>query len=151
MNQSLLISKGWDYLPSARMIIQRTLPPILSGKTVSEIRDGTPSLRKFYDRVENVSIPVTILRCDMSKVSHSEYVFTIFHRLNTGGSKLNNQEIRNCIFSGPFNDLLAILDKQFTWRRRLRKCADSTTSTALSNTSLSGFKPSTGSCCFTNI
>jgi hypothetical protein len=32
-----------------------------------------------------------------------EYLFTIFHRLNTGGMKLNNQEIRNCIFNGKFN------------------------------------------------
>jgi hypothetical protein len=35
-----------------------------------------------------------------------KYLFTIFHRLNTGGNKLTNQEIRNCIYSGLFNDLL---------------------------------------------
>jgi len=34
------------------------------------------------------------------------YLFTIFHRLNTGGNKLSNQEIRNCIFQSRFNDLL---------------------------------------------
>jgi hypothetical protein len=34
------------------------------------------------------------------------YLFTIFHRLNTGGSKLSNQEIRNCIFNGTFNSFL---------------------------------------------
>ena len=37
--------------------------------------------------------------------------FTIFHRLNTGGVKLNNQEIRNCIFYGKFNNLLKELAK----------------------------------------
>jgi hypothetical protein len=35
-----------------------------------------------------------------------EFLFTIFHRLNTGGNKLSNQEIRNCIYSGEFNNLL---------------------------------------------
>jgi len=35
-----------------------------------------------------------------------EYLFTIFHRLNTGGAKLTNQEIRNCIYSGSFNSFL---------------------------------------------
>ena len=34
------------------------------------------------------------------------YLFTIFHRLNTGGSKLTNQEIRNCIYNGTLNDYL---------------------------------------------
>jgi hypothetical protein len=30
----------------------------------------------------------------------------VFERLNTGGVKLNAQEIRNCLYSGPFNDLI---------------------------------------------
>jgi hypothetical protein len=30
----------------------------------------------------------------------------VFERLNTGGESLNAQEIRNCIFSGHFNDML---------------------------------------------
>ena len=76
---------------------EEDIDPKISGKLVSDLRNGPPSLRKYYDRVENISIPVTILRCDMSKTTHSEYVFTIFHRLNTGGAKLDNQEIRNCI------------------------------------------------------
>lgn len=97
----------------------------IAGKLVSDIREGQPSLRKYFDRLENVSIPVTILRCDMSKTAHSEYVFTIFHRLNTGGSKLNNQEIRNCIFSGQFNELLAKLDGYANWRALNKMDADS--------------------------
>jgi len=100
-----------------RLSNEEDIEPKIAGKTVSEIREGSPSLRKYYDRVENMSIPVTILRCDMSKTSHSEYVFTIFHRLNTGGSKLNNQEIRNCIFNGSFNNLLAKLDSNPNWRK----------------------------------
>ena len=100
-----------------RLSNEEDIEPKIAGKTVSEIREGSPSLRKYYDRVENMSIPVTILRCDMSKTSHSEYVFTIFHRLNTGGSKLNNQEIRNCIFNGSFNNLLAKLDCNPKWRK----------------------------------
>src|ERR1700722_5075421 len=30
----------------------------------------------------------------------------VFERLNTGGQNLNQQEIRNALYSGPFNDLL---------------------------------------------
>ncbi len=34
-----------------------------------------------------------------------------FERLNTGGVKLNPQEIRNCMYAGPFNDLLHELSR----------------------------------------
>lgn len=30
----------------------------------------------------------------------------VFERLNTGGEKLNAQEVRNCIYASPFNDML---------------------------------------------
>lgn len=75
----------------------------LSGKSIKQIKEYSPDVISF---IENVSIPVTVLRCDLSKENHMEYIFTIFHRLNTGGTKLNNQEIRNCIFNGNFNDIL---------------------------------------------
>ena len=40
----------------------------------------------------------------------------VFRRLNTGGVRLNAQEIRNSIFAGPFNNLLVELSRhpQFT-------------------------------------
>ena len=75
----------------------------ISNKTVDYIDRTLPEI---YSRIENTTIPVTVLRCDLSKRSHQEYLFTIFHRLNKGGLKLTNQEIRNCIYSGAFNKLL---------------------------------------------
>jgi hypothetical protein len=73
-------------------------------------------LRKVFSKVQNQTIPINVLRCDFSKKSHNEYLFTIFRRLNSGGIKLNNQEIRNCIYSGPFNKLLRLLDLNENWR-----------------------------------
>ena len=35
----------------------------------------------------------------------------VFERLNTGGVRLNAQEIRNCVCTGPFNDLLIELSR----------------------------------------
>jgi len=82
------------------------IDPQLSGKNVAALKDTESKLHYLFTRVENLSVPITVLRCDFSKKSHLEYLFTIFHRLNTGGMKLNNQEIRNCIYGGPFNNLL---------------------------------------------
>ncbi len=44
-------------------------------------------------------------------------VYHIFERLNTGGTQLVGQEIRNCIFGGPLNDLLNDLNVATAWRR----------------------------------
>jgi len=41
----------------------------------------------------------------------------IFHRLNSGGAKLTNQEIRNCIYGGLFNNFLKDLNKNPNWMR----------------------------------
>ena len=78
----------------------------ISGKIIEQIKIKHHEL---YSRLENLTIPVTVLRCDYSKDDHMQYLFTIFHRLNTGGNKLNNQEIRNCIYQGNFNDFLKSL------------------------------------------
>ena len=46
-------------------------------------------------------------------------MYQIFERLNTGGTLLRPQEIRNCIFRGKFNDLLLKLNEYSNWRKLL--------------------------------
>ncbi len=84
----------------------KDIDPNLSGKKVSEIKEKNPTL---YSRVENLTLPISVLRCDFSRDDHMEYIYNIFFRLNTGGSKLNAQEVRNCIYIGNFNALLSEL------------------------------------------
>lgn len=87
----------------------------ISGVSVAEFHKKGSELNKLKRRIENATLPVTVLRCDPSLEAHSNYLFTIFHRLNTGGIKLNNQEIRNCIYSGELNSLLKELDSNKIW------------------------------------
>lgn len=84
----------------------------LGGKRNVDLKNGTEEQRRLYTRVEDVSIPVTVIRCDYTQRSHMLYLFTIFHRLNSGGVRLTNQEIRNCIYSGAFNDELKAFDRE---------------------------------------
>jgi hypothetical protein len=93
------------------------IDPKISGQPNSKFIDENSDLHQYYTRVENLTLPITVLRCDYSKSNHTDYLFTIFHRLNTGGMKLNNQEIRNCIFSGKFNNLLKELNKNLSWMK----------------------------------
>ena len=88
----------------------------IAGISVAAIKTK-PELLEYYRRVENSTIPITVLRCDYSNKRHLSYLFTVFHRLNSTGLKLNNQEIRNCIFAGTFNRLLRELDDDTNWRK----------------------------------
>jgi len=45
----------------------------------------------------------------LSDKSDSAVRFDLFERLNTGGIKLSDQEIRSCIYRGPFNDFIKTL------------------------------------------
>ena len=106
-----LLDKNSDWVLSSLPDID----PRISGISVADFHNKTAELGKLLRRVENATLPVTVLRCDPAVESHSNYLFTIFHRLNTGGMRLNNQEIRNCIFSGSFNQLLKELDSDKSW------------------------------------
>ncbi len=96
--------------------------PSLRGKRNSDLRDGDDEQKRLYTRVEDVSIPITVIRCDYTQKSHMLYLFTIFHRLNSGGIRLTNQEIRNCIYSGKFNNALKSFDNEdLNWRQVKRR------------------------------
>jgi len=47
---------------------------------------------------------------------YNNAVIQIFKRLNTGGKPLQPQEVRSCIFYGPFDDLLHELNDLASWR-----------------------------------
>lgn len=77
-------------------------------------------------RLQNAKIPVIIINTQFD----NEIVYEIFHRLNTGGMKLNTQEIRNCMYHGNYNNLInkLTLDENFVyllgstrdkWHRRM--------------------------------
>lgn len=48
-----------------------------------------------------------------------EIVHELFFRINTGGIPLTNQEVRNCVYMGPFNRMLHELNRYDKWREML--------------------------------
>ena len=48
----------------------------------------------------------TLRSFELTHSSGSDIHFVVFERLNTGGTKLNEMEIRNCIYRGKLNDLI---------------------------------------------
>lgn len=57
----------------------------------------------------------TIVKQDEPSDDESS-IYHIFERLNTGGTLLQPQEIRACIYYGDFNELLAELNRNGAWR-----------------------------------
>lgn len=65
--------------------------------------------------LDNSLLHATIVQQDQPSEDDSS-IFHLFERLNTGGVRLEPQEIRACIYHGPFDDLLKQLNNDPRWR-----------------------------------
>jgi len=70
--------------------------PQLKGKHFKDLDKSTQRL------ITNTSIRTIVFK----KESDDNLRFEIFERLNTGAVPLNRQELRNCMYRGPYNQLL---------------------------------------------
>ena len=83
--------------------------------------------KKFTDLTDadQRKIKQAVLRAvnirQLEPVGESTSAFHIFERLNTGGTPLRPQEIRNCVFRGGFVSTLKELNKDKSWRGILGK------------------------------
>lgn len=73
--------------------------------------DLDPSIRR---KLLNRTLPITTVK--VNDDSDLPKIFEIFRRLNTGGTPLTKQEIRNCICAGDFNEFLIELNENKEWQ-----------------------------------
>ena len=76
----------------------------LNGKRFSELITMSGA---YQTKVEDKKIPLYVLRPSVPM----EVVYDLFNRINTGGTKLERQEVRNCIFLGKATKLLKELSE----------------------------------------
>jgi uncharacterized protein with ParB-like and HNH nuclease domain len=57
----------------------------------------------------------------MQPTNDDTSVYHIFERLNTGGTTLKDQEVRNCVYAGKLNSLLLALNEYENWRNIIGK------------------------------
>jgi hypothetical protein len=76
--------------------------PDLNGRTYA---DCPPVIQRGLDRRR---ISAVVLLAENLSFEKTKYDVRriVFERLNTGGQNLNAQELRNCLYSGTFNDLI---------------------------------------------
>jgi hypothetical protein len=86
--------------------------PALNGRSFPKL---PPLVRRGLERAK---VSAITLMSDSSTVAADDMALRaqVFERLNTGGERLNPQELRNSLYSGPFNKLIIELSrlKNFT-------------------------------------
>ncbi|RYZ75756.1 MAG: DUF262 domain-containing protein, partial [Proteobacteria bacterium] len=75
----------------------------LNGKSYSDL---PVKVQRGLDRRR---ISAVVLQSTSDSSNAADLRRTVFERLNTGGQKLNAQELRNCVYSGSFSNLLVEL------------------------------------------
>lgn len=86
----------------------------VNGYTCSEMRKDE-KLSSLITRVEDRQLLFYVI----SKDTPMSIVYDIFNRINTGGTKLERQEIRNCIFIGHSTRLLKELSGEDVYRKAI--------------------------------
>jgi hypothetical protein len=129
------------------LLLEIPIPPIYFGKVAEgrlEVIDGQQRLTTLVDFVSNqfalrklrsmaslnekrfkdltkqqqekiLDTPIRSIVIDAA--GNTELRYEVFERLNRGSMILNEQELRNCLYRGPFNDLLAELEMDSYWRK----------------------------------
>ncbi|HEI8864071.1 TPA: DUF262 domain-containing protein [Morganella morganii] len=97
--------------------------PSLSGKAWNKPSDIDNELDLDIKRVfKREKIDIKIIK----RESQDDTKFELFQRLNTGGTKLSDQEVRNCM-------LLMINSEAFNWLQEISKNEDFITTTPISS------------------
>jgi len=95
-------------LPDGSDFYLRGVSPKWEGKYFANLEE-TDRIR-FRDSVLRVVI------VEQQDPKDETSIYHIFERLNTGGTVLTAQEVRNCVYHGPFNNFLYKLNKENIWR-----------------------------------
>jgi Protein of unknown function DUF262 len=95
---------------------------------LSGLDDQSPFARKRFEDIDEVAqrkLKNAVLRAinirQLSPKGEHTSVYHIFERLNTGGTPLKPQEIRNCVFRGDLVRILRELNSDENWRQILGK------------------------------
>lgn len=95
---------------------------------LSGLSDASPYYNKKFTDLsdsEQRKLKQSVLRAvnirQLNPVGESTSAYHIFERLNTGGTPLKPQEIRNCVFMGKFSELLKHANEDSNWRKIVGK------------------------------
>lgn len=102
-----------DFYKDCYELEELTQWPELNGKKYSQLP------RKVKEGIDRRQLSVITLLKESSKslIQEEEMKKMVFERLNTGGVTLEDQEIRNALYNGPFNELCISLSSNDIFRK----------------------------------
>ena len=120
-----VVIDGQQRLQTLRYFFGGVFEPNGREFALTGLADDSPFKGKTYESLEepdrrtlnNSPIHAVMVRQHEPEDDDQSSIYLIFERLNTGGTQLHPQEIRNCIYRGEFNDLLCELNENDSWRR----------------------------------
>jgi hypothetical protein len=84
----------------------------LNNKSFSDLKEMSGA---YQTKIEDKKITLYVLRPSVP----IEVVYDLFNRINTGGTQLERQEVRNCIFLGKATDLLKELSESNIFKKAI--------------------------------
>jgi hypothetical protein len=116
-SKKYLVIDGQQRLKTLQYFFQESFPNgkvFKLKKVVQQLEGLTYSTLPLSERRE---LGNAIIHCIIISESYDlQGIFYLFERLNTTGTPLNSQEIRNAIYHGSFSELLQDLSSNETWR-----------------------------------
>lgn len=116
-SKKYLVIDGQQRLKTLQYFFQESFPNgkvFKLKKVVQQLEGLTYSTLPLSERRE---LDNAIIHCIIISESYDPRgIFYLFERLNTTGTPLNPQEIRNAIYHGSFSELLQDLSSNETWR-----------------------------------
>lgn len=102
------LTSVFNYFSNSYSLSRLDILQELNGKRFKELPE------KYQRKLEDC-----VLRSfELSSAASPDIHFIVFERLNTGGVKLNDMEIRNCLYRGSLNELI----KELAANDKFRKC-----------------------------
>ncbi|MCZ2830782.1 DUF262 domain-containing protein [Modestobacter sp. VKM Ac-2986] len=114
-NNTFVVIDGQQRLMAVFRFMQdeyqlRGVTKTLEGKKYSDLSD------ELQSKLDNYELRVVRIL----KESDPDVKFSLFQRLNEGSISLNDQELRNCVQRGPYNEFIKELAEDPAWRALLR-------------------------------
>lgn len=83
----------------------------LSGKCFKDLDDA------LQERILSKPLPLIVIKSS----TNEDVKFEMFNRLNSNITKLNNQELRNCLYRGTYNDFMKEIAQNATFQKLLNR------------------------------
>lgn len=93
------------YMNNKFSLSSLSIAPELNGKRFDKLST------KLQRQIKTHTVRCVVI----TNKSHPDVKFDIFQRLNSNTSTLSPQELRNCVYRGPFNDFLRDLAAKENW------------------------------------